>query len=62
MATKETTTIRIPLDQVEEGRTLLPELVGARMGSFDWTHKRPTLGDLFILGLETAKAKLQKAK
>lgn len=62
MAANETTTIRVPEDQAEEGRSLLPALVGARMGSFDWTHKKPTLGDLFILGLETAKAKLQKAK
>jgi hypothetical protein len=62
MNAKETTTIRVPMEQVEQGRNLLSKLVGARMGRFDWTHKRPTLGDLFILGMETAEAKLQKAK
>lgn len=62
MAIKETTTIRVPADQAEEGRELLPRLKGARIGSFDWTHKDPTLGDLFILGKELAESKVQKAK
>lgn len=62
MATKETTTIRVPLEQVQEGRELLPRLKGARIGRFDWTHKEPALGDLFILGKELAESKLLKGK
>ena len=62
MSAKETTTIRVPADMAEVGRNLLPDLVGVRIGRFDWTHKKPSQGDLYILGLELAQAKAQKAK
>lgn len=61
MAAKKTTTIRVSDEIRKRGKKALSTLKGARIGTFDWTHKKPTLDDLFTLGVEQAE-NLKKAK
>lgn len=59
MAAKKTTTIRVSSEIRKRGKKALLTCKGARIGSFDWTHKKPTMDDLFTLGVELAES-LQK--